>query len=344
VTSAAEPVVAPIPRERGWAKVAIATAAFVLVPMSPLVRVVVPVEQTVLLLAPALAALAVAGWLAGGRPALAITWTLLAAWSVWQMAGTGLFSLLQGGWALLAAGAFGVLAAWRRDTAAPFLPRALRAVGVAFAVAALFTVVVPGGPSRVADGVAAESGRRAQESLTGWRQMTDMPEWKDFVAQNPPAGQMASLVESELTSLPATARVLYPALAALEALAALALAWALYHRIGRARLGPPLGPLRDFRFNDHMVWGVVAGLAMVLVPGVTVVRAVGANLLVFFGALYTIRGVGVFLWMLAPGRVASAFLILVAVLFWNVLGVMALGLGVGDTWLDWRARARARKT
>ena len=38
-------------------------------------------------------------------------------------------------------------------------------------------------------------------------------------------------------------------------------------------------------------------------------------------------------------RVTSAVL---GVLFWNVLGVMALGLGVGDTWLDWRSRARPK--
>jgi hypothetical protein len=83
---------------------------------------------------------------------------------------------------------------------------------------------------------------------------------------------------------------------------------------------------------------------MMLIPSVALVRAVGANLLVFFGALYTIRGVGVFMWMWAPGRLATALLVIVALLFWNVLGVMALGLGVGDTWLDWRSRAKVKKT
>ena len=127
-----------------------------------------------------------------------------------------------------------------------------------------------------------------------------------------------------------------------QPLAALALAWALYHRLGRARIGPPLRPMRDFRFNDHMVWGVVGGLALVLLPGVTLLRALGANLLLFFGALYTIRGVGVFLFVASPGRLASVALAVLGVLFWNVLGVMALGLGVGDTWLDWRSRARPK--
>ena len=174
--------------------------------------------------------------------------------------------------------------------------------------------------------------------------MTSLPEWKEFVATNPQAGEMSNLVETQLAALPVTTRTLFPALAALEALAALALAWALYHRVGRARVGPPLTPVKDFRFSDHMVWGVVAGLGMMLIPGIALVRAVGANLLVFFGALYTIRGVGVFMWMWAPGRLATAMLVIVALLFWNVLGVMALGLGVGDTWLDWRSRAKVKKT
>jgi len=172
--------------------------------------------------------------------------------------------------------------------------------------------------------------------------MTGLQEWKDFVAQNPSAGEMADLVETQLTALPSSARTLFPSLAALEALVALALAWALYHRLGRARLGPPLGTIRDFRFNDQMVWGVVGGLALVLLPGVALVRAIGANLLLFFGALYTVRGVGVFMWMASPGRLATAALVVLALLFWNVLGVMALGLGVGDTWLDWRSRARTK--
>lgn len=345
MTDAATPVVtAPAPRERGWLKIALAAAALVLLPLTPLVRVLLPVEQTILLLAPALAALAVAGWLSGGRERLPLTWTLVAAWVVWQMTDRTLFSLLQGGWALLVAGAFGAFVVLRRRAGVRFLPCALGAIGAALAVALVFMAIVPGGPKRVSDGIAAESARRAQESLASWRLMTGQSAWKDFVAENPSAEQMATIVETELAALPATARTLFPALAALEALAAFGLAWALYHRIGRVTLGRPLGRLRDFRFNDHMVWGVVAGLGMALIPGVALVRAVGANLLVFFGALYTMRGVGVFVWMLSPGRVASAFLILIALLFWNVLGVLALGLGIGDTWLDWRARAGARKT
>ncbi|MEA3246450.1 MAG: hypothetical protein U9Q74_09870, partial [Gemmatimonadota bacterium] len=71
---AVEQAETPAPRERGWGKVVLATLAFLIIPVTPLLRVVLPVEQTALLLAPALAALAVAGWLAGGRAALAVLW------------------------------------------------------------------------------------------------------------------------------------------------------------------------------------------------------------------------------------------------------------------------------
>ena len=35
---------------------------------------------------------------------------------------------------------------------------------------------------------------------------------------------------------------------------------------GRARLGAPLRPLREFRFNDQLVWGLIVGLTIMLLP------------------------------------------------------------------------------
>ena len=88
-TSVAEPVVVPAPHERGWARITFATMAFLVIPMTPLLRVLLPTEQTALLVAPALAACAIIGWLAGGRAALAGVWTLVAAWSVYKVAQGG---------------------------------------------------------------------------------------------------------------------------------------------------------------------------------------------------------------------------------------------------------------
>src|SRR5947209_20419636 len=70
--------------ERGWRKLVLALLAFVIVPTVPQLRAFLPVEQTVYLLVPALAACFLVGWWAGGRATLAIAWVGLAAWMVWQ--------------------------------------------------------------------------------------------------------------------------------------------------------------------------------------------------------------------------------------------------------------------
>ena len=117
-------------------------------------------------------------------------------------------------------------------------------------------------------------------------------------------------------------------------------------------MGAPLGFLKDFRFNDQFVWGLIAGLTIVFVPALEFLDGTGRNLLVFFGALYAIRGFGVLSWFLAPGALAAALLVGFAMLWWPmlspvaVLGFMllalaAFGLGLGDTWADWRSRVRS---
>ena len=71
----------------------------------------------------------------------------------------------------------------------------------------------------------------------------------------------------------------------------------------------------------------------------------------FFCALYAVRGLGVLAWFLAPGALAPAltvgfamlwvpFIQLVAGLGFLILLIAAFGLGLGDTWADWRRRAR----
>ena len=69
----------PAPAERGWGKLLIALAAFLLVPNIPQMRSLLPVEQTMVLFVPALAACTLVGWWAGGRAFLAIAWMAIAA-------------------------------------------------------------------------------------------------------------------------------------------------------------------------------------------------------------------------------------------------------------------------
>ena len=120
---------------------------------------------------------------------------------------------------------------------------------------------------------------------------------------------MARESSDRLKKLPSVTSQLFPSLLALESLAVLALAWGLYHRVSRARIGPPLAPLKEFRFNDQLVWGLVAGITAVAVPTLTAFRVVGLNLLMFFGALYALRGLGVLTWFFAPGRLMVALTI-----------------------------------
>ncbi|MGZ8376168.1 MAG: hypothetical protein ACXW0Z_02910, partial [Gemmatirosa sp.] len=85
-------------------------------------------------------------------------------------------------------------------------------------------------------------------------------------------------------------------------------------------------------------------------PSLAPLRVVGANLLAFFGALYALRGLGVLRWW-APEKWAALFALGVALLLpvlgvallAGTLGLIALLLGLGDTWQDWRNR-RPRPT
>jgi hypothetical protein len=56
--------------------------------------------------------------------------------------------------------------------------------------------------------------------------------------------------------------------------------------------------------------------------------------------LYALRGLGVVSWFLAPGRPTPALLTLAACFAGPVAGLFALGLGLADTWIDWRGRLR----
>jgi hypothetical protein len=154
------------------------------------------------------------------------------------------------------------------------------------------------------------------------------------------ANQIATQRGEVQRALTEVATPLVPALLALEALAACALAWALYHRLSRARIGEPLTPLRRFAFSDQLVWAIVAGIAMLLVPTLAPMGVVGRNLVVFFGTLYALRGYGIYAWFLSR-RAAIASLALAVLLFpFSLVTVpAAVGLGLSDTWLDWRRRA-----
>jgi hypothetical protein len=211
-------------------------------------------------------------------------------------------------------------------------------VGIA-GLAAGAALLIGGVPlARVRATVAAEVAARHAPLMAQWRELRASPVMRDFETRDSGAGAELDAWTESYEALPALVTRSFPALLALESLAALALAWALYHRMSRTRIGPPLAPLKQFRFNDQMVWGLIAGLVLVAVPTLAGLRGVGVNLLVFFGALYALRGLGVLSWLFKPGWLAAVALTVTIPLLFPLYAAGALAFGVGDTWIDWRRR------
>lgn len=340
VVTELEPDATPL-REKGWKVPILAAVLFLLLPATPILRIVVPMEQSVVLLAPLFAALALAGWRAGGRLPLAALWTAFAVWVLWQPGNVvTTFGMLSRGWAAMLAACFG--ATLLVPVGERFLTKALVALAGALLLGGVVVLLAPGGATGAFEIYAGEIGRRAAISVRQWQEMTSTVEWQAFVQNNPDAGTLALEVDRQLAELPLVGQQLFVAFLALQSLAAMALGWAVYHRVGAVRLGPPLARLRELRFDDSLIWGVVAGLVIVVLPLTGAVRALGLDLLVFFGALYALRGMGVMIWFLAPGRWMLVFLTIFTLLFWHVVGIMAALIGLGDTWMDWRRRSRPK--
>ena len=340
------------PTERGWGRLLLALAAFVFVPTIPQMRALLPIEQTMFLLVPALAACFLVGWWAGGRALMAIGWVALATWMMWQRPAEGdAYINLARGWSLLLGGAFGLVCLFgaRRSV----FSRSMLALSVALFLAFAMSAMGPITVSEAKKSIKREYLRRNSETMTHLNAaIGEHPvEWKQLTEKLPKAAELPAQIEQQLALVSSGGVAVFPALLALQSLLGLALAWSIYHRLSRARLGAPLRPLRDFRFNDQLVWGLIVGLTIVFLPTLTMFRGVGRNLLVFFGALYAIRGLGVLAWFLAPGAftasLAIGFGMLLLPIPQAIAGAVTLliiiavfGLGLGDTWVDWRRRAR----
>ena len=178
-------------------------------------------------------------------------------------------------------------------------------------------------------------------------------QWNDLTAKVPQLAQLpAEMREAARRRCRSAGVAVFPALLALESLAALALAWATYHRLSRARLGAPLRPLREFRFNDQLVWGLIVGLTIVLAADADVAarrrsqparlfrRALrGARLRradLVHGAGQSRRHAG---GRLRHALRARAQRVRRARLH-DARRRGARRSGLGDTWADWRSRAR----
>jgi hypothetical protein len=361
------------PRKASWRRV-IALLLFLGIPLTPQFRILFPIEQTALLLAAIVASCMVVGWRQGGKLSLAVIWVALSvalmAWPTlppgnrfsftemvargWNFtAGTG-YPLLARGWIMLLAASFGLVSLFGPSRG--FIARALSTLAIATGVGFVLVLLSPGGPTRIAGTVTAEYTRRNDESIAQLRaaDADALRSGKAEAAQ--PAMRVNQWAEAEIAEIFSWSSLIVPAALAIESLAALALAWALYHRLNAVAIGPPLSRLREFRFNDQLVWGVAVGASVFLLPAFAEAKNAGLNILIFFGSLYVLRGLGILGWI-SNGNMIR---LVVGLAFWTILVIsiayklgfllalgapliaLAFSLGLGDTWVDWRSRLQPK--
>lgn len=108
---------------------------------------------------------------------------------------------------------------------------------------------------------------------------------------------------------------------------------------GRLHLAlPPALPFVLWRPWDEIIWVLIAGLALGLV-GTGLVADAGANLAVVAAGLYVVQGLALLQYGLWRGRVPLRFRIVIYVVLLLTMGLAPLvlaGLGLLDTWFDWR--------
>ena len=331
---------APVSR-RGWWWLGWAVLVWVAAAELPVVQTLLPVHRPLMLLLPSLAACALVAWWRGGSAVLMVFALAAATVSIWSVVRLGVSAdVLTAAWCLVTTGCFALalLAARSRS----FLGRGVVAVLGAVLVSAALIVATPAGPAGFSRIVRSALEERGTTDMNSWRLARSQMSQSNSAPADSATAAVLDQFEVSVASLPETARVVLPSMLALQTLAGLAIAWALFHRFSRTRLGMDLAPLREFRFNDHWIWSVIVGLVLTLMPALEALRPFGVNLLVFFGALYALRGAAVLAWFLRPGRSLLGLLVGAALLLLLRDGAaIALGLvGLGDTWADWRRRIR----
>ncbi len=133
----------------------------------------------------------------------------------------------------------------------------------------------------------------------------------------------------------------FPALLVLAALPGLALAWAWYHRIAHRPFGAPAARFAQFRFNDHLVWLVVASTAAFVTPLPPDARALLGNIALVVCGLYAARGAAIAWGAMErfPGVLLAALLVGMVFILPAALGGF-FAIGLADTWVDFRRRFR----
>ena len=269
----------------------------------------------------------------GNRGAVVFT-GIAAGYSAWWLLGPGeLPDQLLRAALVLSATLFVALTLRTRLT---FTHRAVAALAAAMAGCSVLLRMLGSSWSELSWWVANRTGLAARD-LTGML-------WSRIpldTASESGSGTLAQF-EASLGTMVQIAAEFFPAITALQLVAGMALAAAIYQRVAPRPQGVPLGRFRDLRFSEHLGWALAIPLVVVLVPKLAAFKAVAANTLVVAGALYALRGAAVVAYgVLALGGSGFflwAFWIVIFILLLPIVLGGAILLGVLDGGLDLRRR------
>ena len=227
---------------------------------------------------------------------------------------------LERGWALLLGGCFVGLSIVRPKM--KISDRALEAVfGALVLVAILMTLM--SGAWNIVDWVISDRVRAT-------------------VAQVIALGGSEGLAPALITALYQTAEVqilIFPALTALASMSALLLSWWLFIFFS-GRSEEALGSVKNFRFNDHLIWMLVVGLFLLFTRWSEPLQRLGSNAVVFISALCAVRGAAVIVFITGGFSVLGYAMTLFGLVIVPpiVLGGAVL-IGIADIYLDFRKRS-----
>jgi len=232
------------------------------------------------------------------------------------------FWYVERGWALLLGGAF--VAVTLRWPGGRFLPRGLGAV-LAASVAAGMVFRARPGDWHVVEWLVRQRMEMAMSTVLQAARTSVSP------------SSIPAELEAQAAEVLAVQGMVFPALLGLASLSALGLAWWILKRVG-SPVGQGIGPVREFRFNDQLIWVFILGILALMVSSGAVER-LGINAVVFMGGLYVLRGAGVVLFITGGVSFLGALLLVAGFILlapFVVSGAMFIGLG--DTWFDLRKR------
>ena len=227
---------------------------------------------------------------------------------------------LERGWALLLGGSFVGLSIVRPKM--KISDRALEAVFGALMVLVILMTLIPGAWN-VVDWVISDRVRAT-------------------VAQVIALGGSEWLTPAFISALYQTAEVqvlIFPALTALASMSALLLSWWLF-TLFSGRSEEVLGSVKNFRFNDHLIWIFVIGLFLLFTRWSEPLQRVGSNAIVFIGALCAVRGAAVIVFITGGFSVLGyAMTIFGLVIVPPIVLGGAILIGIADIYLDLRKRS-----